>query len=64
MKNDNDDYDDDFDDDFDGDIDVDPHEYEIEATSNRRVNWRRIERLREHRMLKNQLTDFDDYLGI
>ena len=42
---------------------IDEHEYEISATSNRPIRWRRIELLREKLELKKQLADYDDLMN-
>ena len=42
---------------------IDEHEYEISATSNRPINWRRIELLREQLELKKQIDDYDDLMN-
>jgi len=52
------------DDDFD-EIDtpqVDEHEYEISVTSNRPINWHRVELMKEIMALKKQLSDYDDFI--
>jgi len=59
--NDEDDYmDDDLEIDFDADS-IDEHEYEISATSNRPISWRRIEMMKEHMWLREQLEDMSDW---
>lgn len=40
---------------------IDEHEYEISSTSNRKINWRRIELVKEQQWLKKQLEDYDDW---
>jgi len=47
----------------DGFVEIDGHEYEISATSNRPINWRRIEMLREQLELKKQIDDYDDLMN-
>lgn len=49
--------------DADGLVEVDEHEYEISTTSNRPINWRRIELLREQMELKKQIDDYDDLMN-
>lgn len=50
----------------DGDMDdadeFDEHELEIRANRGNAVRWRRIEVLNEQKYLRQQLTDFDDYV--
>ena len=41
---------------------IDEHEYEISATSKRPINWRRIELFKENKWLKEQLSDFNDWV--
>lgn len=40
---------------------IDEHEYEINSTSNRKINWRRIELVKEQQWLRKQLEDYDDW---
>ena len=40
---------------------IDEHEYEINSTSNRKINWRRIELVKEQQWLKKQLEDYNDW---
>ena len=59
--NDEDDY---LDDDIEGKFEdgpIDEHEYEISATSNRPISWRRIEMMKEDMWLKEQLDDMSDW---
>jgi len=59
--NDEDDYmDDDIEIDFDENS-IDEHEYEISATSNRPISWRRIEMMKEDMWLRQQLEDMSDW---
>ena len=59
--NDEDDYmDDDLEIEFDADS-IDEHEYEISATSNRPISWRRIEMMKEDMWLRQQLEDMSDW---
>ena len=40
---------------------IDEHEYEINSTSNRKINWRRVDLVKEKQWLKKQLEDYDDW---
>ena len=51
------------DNDFDADGLVEIDEHEISTTSNRPINWRRIELLREQMELKKQIDGYDDLMN-
>lgn len=56
------DEDDDFDSDLEGNDDVDELDLEATISGKRGINWRRVELLRDQRLLMQQLDDYNEYL--